>query len=87
MQEVLLWLVVVLSRGRTVLPLSEPMRLSEELPPTAESGRRRNWLLPRMRRLIAPFATEVEALESKVAPVPLLRWGVATVFHTVEVAS
>ena len=63
------------------------MRLSEELPPTAESGRRRNWWLPRTRQLTAPFATEVEALESKVALVPPLRWGVATVFRTVEVAS
>jgi len=37
--------------------------------------------------LTAPFATQVVALESKVAPVLPLRWGVATVFHTLEVAS
>jgi hypothetical protein len=44
-------------------------------------------LLPHTRRLTAPFATEAEALESKVAPVLPLRWGVATVFRTAEVVS
>jgi len=37
--------------------------------------------------LIERCATEVVALVLKVAPVLPLRWGVATVFRTAEVAS